>query len=71
MQDVENDRDDGTWRARATSALLGLMGLSSARSEGDTTRPLVHARRRPDDASAARKKGRKRTERALRDCGLD
>ncbi|AVK74571.1 hypothetical protein pqer_cds_149 [Pandoravirus quercus] len=80
MQDFEQQHSSGTWRTRAASAVLGLMGLtsslsSSSRSGGDTVRPLVrrhgssHCRRTEDVDVRERRK--KRAQRALHDCGLD
>lgn len=83
MQDFERDYDDNdTWRTRAASAVLVLMGLAPApRSDRRAPRPLVRTHRRNsssclffglvDDDKEVREWRKKKARRALRDCGLD
>ncbi|AGO82139.2 hypothetical protein pdul_cds_200 [Pandoravirus dulcis] len=85
MQDLERDYDDddnGTWRKRAASAVLVLMGLASApRPDREASRPFVRTHRRNsssplffgpiDDDKDVREWRKKKARRALRDCGLD
>ncbi|BCU03397.1 hypothetical protein [Pandoravirus japonicus] len=86
MQDIQrrdDDGDDDTWRTRAASAMLVLMGLApTPRPDRRASRPLVRTHRRNspcpplffgpiDDDKDVREWRKKRARRALRDCGLD